>query len=168
MAGLDALLQRIARSLEEAGAQRPGDDLRARLGYGTGDEEDDEESVWEPETGRERETRPEPDMEPEPEAAHTPPRAWKSKTVRSRETPGSPAPPSTMRRAAGTQGAPAAGRSPGGTTGSRTPPPPHAHASPAHALPERIRARLRTPDALREAFVVKEILDRPLARRRAR
>ena len=167
MAGLEALLQRIARSLEEAGAQRPGDDLRARLGYGTGDEEEDEESVWTPETGRERETRPEPDMEREPEAAHTPPRAWQSKTVRNRETPGSPAPPSTMRHAPGTHGAPAVGRSPGGATGSRTAPP-YAHASPAHALSERIRARLRTPDALREAFVVKEILDRPLARRRAR
>ena len=167
MAGLEALLQRIARSLEEAGAQQPGDDLRARLGYGTGDEEEDEESVWEPETGRERETQPEPDMGQAPEAAHTPPRAWKSKTVRSRETPGSPAPPSTKRRAAETQGASAAGRSPGGATGSRTAPP-YAHASPAHALSERVRARLNTPDALREAFVVKEILDRPLARRRAR
>ena len=167
MAGLEALLQRIARSLEEAGAQQPGDDLRARLGYGTGDEEEDEESVWAPETGREQETRPEPDMEGEPETAHTPPRAWKSKTARSPETSGTPAPPSAARRAGEAHGAPAAGRSPGGATGSRTAAP-YAHASPAHALSERIRARLRTPDALREAFVVKEILDRPLARRRAR
>ena len=167
MAGLEALLQRIARSLEEAGAQQPGDDLRARLGYGTGDEEEEEGSVWEPETGRERETQPEPDMGQAPETAHTPPRAWQSKTVRSRETPGSPAPPSTMRHAPEAHGAPAAGRSPGGATGSRTAAP-YAHASPGHALSERVRARLNTPDALREAFVVKEILDRPLARRRAR
>lgn len=167
MAGLEALLQRIARSLEEAGAQQPGDDLRARLGYGTGDEEEEEESVWEPETARERETQPESDMGRAPETAHTPPRAWKPKTVWSPETSGTPAPPSATRRAPGTHGAPAAGRSPGGATGSRTPPP-YAHASPAHALSERIRARLNTPDALREAFVVKEILDRPLARRRAR
>ena len=46
---------------------------------------------------------------------------------------------------------------------------PYAHASsPASQISERIRARLRTPDALREAFVVKEILDRPLGRRRRR
>ena len=168
MAGLEALLQRIARSLEEAGAQQPGDDLRARLGYGAGEEEEEDEgSVWEPETGRERETRPEPDMEPAPEAAHTPPRAWRPETVWSPQTSGTPAPPSATRRAPGTHGAPAAGRSPGGATGSRTAPS-YAHASPAHALSERIRARLNTPDALREAFVVKEILDRPLARRRAR
>ena len=53
MAGFGELLQRIAHSLEEASAQRPGDDLRARLGYGTGDEDEDElesGSVWEPET----------------------------------------------------------------------------------------------------------------------
>ena len=163
MAGLDALLQRIARSLEEAGAQQPGDDLRARLGYGTGDEEEEpaSDTVWEPETGREPETaRP-------PETTHTPPRAWKSKTVWSPETSGGPAPPSATRRAAEAYGVPAAGRSPGGATGSRTTLP-YAHASPAHGLSERILARLRTPDALREAFVVKEILDRPLARRRAR
>lgn len=167
MAGLEALLQRIARSLEEAGAQQPGDDLRARLGYGTGEEEDDEESVWEPETGRERETQPEPDMGRAPETTHTPPRAWRPKAVWSPETSGTSAPPSATRRAPGTHGAPAAGRSPGGATGSRTAPP-YAHASPAHALSERVRARLNTLDALREAFVVKEILDRPLARRRAR
>ena len=157
MAGLDALLQRIARSLEEAGAQQPGDDLRARLGYGAGDEEEEaaSEPVWEPETER------------APEPAHTPPRAWKPKTVWSPKTSGTPAPPGATRRAAGTHGAPAAGRSPGGATGSRSTLP-YAHASPTHALSEHIRARLGTPDALREAFVVKEILDRPLARRRGR
>ena len=159
MAGLEALLQRIARSLEEAGAQQPGDDLRARLGYGTGEEEEElaSESVWEPET----------EPETAPEAARTPPRARKPETAWSPETPGSPAPPSTMRRAAETHGPPAAGRSPGGAIGPRTAPP-YAHASPTHALSEHLRARLRTPDALREAFVIKEILDRPLARRRAR
>ena len=163
MAGLDALLQRIARSLEEAGAQQPGDDLRARLGYGTGDEEEESasESVWEPETGREPETAREPETGREPRPAHTPPRAWKPKTV------WSPAPPSATPRAAETHGVPAAGRSPGGATGSRTALP-YAHSSTTHALSAHIRARLGTPDALREAFVVKEILDRPLARRRGR
>ena len=163
MAGLDALLQRIARSLEEAGAQQPGDDLRARLGYGSGDEEEEPASdpVWEPETGTEPETGR------GPRAAHTPPRAWKPKTVWNPETPGSPAPPSATRRAAETHGVPAAGRSPGGATGSRTTLP-YAHSSTTHALSAHIRARLGTPDALREAFVVKEILDRPLARRRGR
>ena len=167
MAGLEALLQRIARSLEEAGAQQPGDDLRARLGYGTGEEAEEQEtdSVWEPErgpeTGREREAGRERDT------ARTPSPAWRPKTVWSQESPGRPAPPSATRRESGMHGARAAGRSPGGASGSRTTPP-HAHASPAHALSERIRARLNTPDALREAFVVKEILDRPLARRRAR
>ena len=39
---------------------------------------------------------------------------------------------------------------------------------PSDEVMARIRARLSTPDALREAFVIKEILDRPLARRRAR
>ena len=163
MAGLDALLQRIARSLEEAGAQQPGDDLRARLGYGTGDEEEESasDSVWEPETGREPETAR------EPQPAHTPPRAWKPKTVWSPETPGSAALPSATRRAAEAYGVPAAGRSPGGATGSRTTQP-YAHSSTTHALSAHLRARLGTPDALREAFVVKEILDRPLARRRGR
>ncbi len=40
------------------------------------------------------------------------------------------------------------------------------HAPPTHATLERLRGRLKTPDGLREAFVLKEILDRPLARRR--
>ena len=35
-------------------------------------------------------------------------------------------------------------------------------------LATRIRARLREPDTLREALVLKEILDRPLAQRRRR
>ena len=56
MAGLGELLQRIARSLEEAQAQRPADDLRARLGYGTGDDDEDEpasDAVREPEAAPE-------------------------------------------------------------------------------------------------------------------
>ena len=158
MAGLDALLQRIARSLEEAGAQRPGDDLRARMGYGTEGEEEEElasDQVWEPETGR------------EPEAARTPASAWKPKTAWSPETSGRPTPAGATQHAAETRRAPTADGSHGGTTASRATLP-HAHVSAVSVYSERIRARLRTPDALREAFVIKEILDRPLSGRRGR
>lgn len=115
--------------------------------------------------------QPAPDPVREPERAATrATRAPRQSTVRSpwsRETPGSPvSPPVATQPAPQTRGAQAADRTPWGASGSRTTPP-HAH-SPAHALSERMRARLGTPDALREAFVIKEILDRPLARRRAR
>ena len=156
MAGLESLLQRIARSLQEAGAQQPGGDLRARMGYGSEDEDDGElasEPAWEPETGR------------EPESARTPASAWKPATAWSPETSGRPAPASTSQRAAETHRAPPADHSLGGTIASRATLP-HAHSSPASALSQHVRARLRTPDALREAFVIKEILDRPLAGRR--
>ena len=156
MAGLEGLLQRIARSLEEAGAQRPGDDLRARMGYGAEDEDGGElasEPVWEPETGRESET------------ARTPASAWKPATAWSTETSGRPAPAGATQRAAETYRAPTADRSLSGATASRAPRS-HHHASAVSVFSERIRARLRTPDALREAFVIKEILDRPLAGRR--
>lgn len=148
MAGLGDLLQRIARSLEEAGAQQPGDDLRARLGYGTGDEDEDElaeDAVWEPETAR------------TPGTARTAPTSW---------TPGPTQAPGTLRTSPAHRA-----RSPEVVPRDRRPSPtapPHAHARPESLLSERIRARLRTPDALREAFVVKEILDRPLGRRRRR
>lgn len=157
MAGLEALLQRIARSLQEAGAQQPGGDLRARMGYDSEDEVEElaSDPVWEPETGR------------EPESARTPASAWKPKTGWSPETSGRPAPASTSQRAAETHRAPPADHSLGGETASRATLP-HAHASPASALSQRVRARLRTPDALREAFVIKEILDRPLSGRRGR
>ena len=158
MAGLESLLQRIARSLQEAGAQQPGGDLRARMGYDSEDEDDGElasEPVWEPETGR------------EPESARTPASAWKPTTGWSPETAGRPAPASTSQRAAETHRAPPADHSLGGETASRATLP-HPHASPTSVLSENIRARLRTPDALREAFVIKEILDRPLARRRGK
>ena len=55
MAAFSDLLQRIVRDLEQAGAQQPGDDLRARLGYGTGDDVDDVDDmddVDEPEPGQ--------------------------------------------------------------------------------------------------------------------
>ena len=152
MAGLRALFRRIARAVEEEAARQRGDDPGARPGYGTHDdrEQPQQDAVWEPE--------------------HTPPRAWRSKTTRSpwsRGQPESPAPTSAMRRAPETPGARPAERSPWDTGGSRTTQP-YALASPTHALLARIRARLDTPDALREAFVIREILDRPLARRRTR
>ena len=154
MAGFDELLQRIARSLEEAGAQRPGDDLRARLGYGTGDEDEDEDeltsdAIREPETGG------------QPETARTAQTAWRPAASRT------PLQASVTPRASETHRAPLVDSAFRGRISSRAAPP-RPHASPASLLSERIRARLRTPDALREAFVVKEILDRPLGQRRGR
>ena len=152
MAGLGELLQRIARSLEEAQAQRPGDDLRARLGYGTGDDDEDELA---PDAVRE------PEAAPEPATARTSKTAWEPKTVWS---------PKTSRTTA--HGTAALRASPAGrdTRSRHASPgtPPRLDASSASLLSERVRARLRTPDALREAFVVKELLDRPLGRRRRR
>ena len=167
MAGLGDLLQRVARSLEEAQAQRPADDLRARLGYGTGDDDDepDSDSIWEPEAEREAETAR------EPEAAGRPWAARRSETARPPwaagrpESPRAPA-PGTLRTSV-THRTPPPGNVPGGRP-STPAAPSYPHASSAFLFPERIRARLRTPDALREAFVVKEILDRPLGRRRRR
>ena len=164
MAGFGDLLQRIIRDLEEAGARRPADDLRARLGYGTGDDPadvedldepapDTPEAVWEPETARKRGATREPGAarKPawEPEAVWRPASAWKPEASRA------PA-PATLRA----------------FETHRTPPspaaPPHLQASPASLLSERVRTRLRAPDALREAFVVKEILDRPPGLRHTR
>lgn len=155
MASLGELLQRIARSLEEAREQGPADDLRARLGYGTGGEDEDE---YEPAQDGVR--------EPAPEAARTRPINWEPETVWRPPAARTRAPPAADSRAAGPirTPAPKAVRrhqraSP--PTSSRRP-----HAPSESPLSERVRARLRTPDALREAFVVKEVLDRPLARRR--
>ena len=156
MAGLGDLLQRIARSLEEASAQRPGDDLRARLGYGAGDDDEDE-----PASGAVRE----PEAAPEPGSART------SKTVREPETAWSPKASRTPAHGTATPRASAvlrasrAGRDIGSRPSSPGAPP-RLDTSSASPLSERVRARLHTPDALREAFVVKEILDRPLGRRR--
>ena len=156
MAGLGDLLQRFARSLEEAGAQQPGDDLRARLGYGAGDED---EPDWEWET----EAAQEPELVP----------ARTAKSTREPETVWSP----SASRAP--SGAPAASRVSEAMRASRAEPEhgrrspsarafPSADATPASLRSERIRARLRTADTLREAFVVKELLDRPLGQRRRR
>ena len=168
MASLGDLLQRIARSLEEAREQGPADDLRARLGYGPGDEDDYEpaedvirESETEPArnrpAGREPETGPARtrSIDREPETIWRPPAAR------------TPAPPTAGPRASGSIRAPASEVALGVR---RSPPaePRHPRAPSESPLSERIRARLRTPDALREAFVVKEVLDRPLARRRRR
>ena len=158
MAGLGELLQRIARSLEEAQAQRPADDLRARLGYGTGDGDEDEPA---PDAVRE------PEAAPEPATARTSKTVWEPETVWSPKTPRTPAyQTATPRVSEALRASPAGGdiRSRPASPGT----PPRLDASSASLLSQRIRARLRTPDALREAFVVKELLDRPLAGRRRR
>ena len=158
MAGLGDLLQRFARSLEEAGAQQPGDDLRARLGYGAGDDDEDEPD-WEWET--------EAAQEPEPVPART------AKSTRESETVWSP------KASRAPSGAPAAPRASEAMRASRAEPEHRRRYPSARAFPstdatlaslrsERIRARLRTADSLREAFVVKELLDRPLGQRRRR
>ena len=171
MASLGELLQRIARSLEEAREQGPADDLRARLGYGTADEEE-EEYEYEPAQDGVREPAPEAvrtrpiGRGPEPETARTRPIDWEPETVWRPPAARTPAQPTADPRASGTIRAPA----PDGALGDRrsrpAAPPRRPHPPSESPLSERVRARLRTPDALREAFVVKEVLDRPLARRR--
>ena len=146
MAAFGELIQRITRSLEEAGAQQPGGDLRAQLGYGAEDDDMDEPApgaVWEPETVRRPGTLRAPETARGPRTARVPEASRATVTYRASET----------YRA---------------TPSSLAAPPHHPHASPTSSLSERIRARLRGPDALREAFVVKEILDQPLGRRRRR
>ena len=152
MAGLRTWFRQVAEAVKEEAARQRGDDPGAHPGYGTygNQEEPGQDAVW----------------ESEGETRRAPPRPWKEQSGRgpwSRSAPGRPAPASTTQRA----GAEPADHAPWGTTAARTTRP-HAHASPADAVSERIRARLGTPDALREAFVIKEVLDRPLARRRAR
>ena len=132
MAGLGELLQRIARDLEQAGGQQPGDDLRAQLGYGPADEAEDmddepalDDGAWEPETDR------------SPEVSRV------STTLRVAEVHGT---------------------SPLSTSATL----PSQDAPPEPALTQRIRARMHALDTLREAFVIKELLDRPLGTRRKR
>ena len=171
MAGFGNLIERINRTLQEAAAQQPGDDLRARLGYGTGDDDEEElesDSIWEPETNR------------EPEPARRPVTARESGTDRAQETapkPGTPWAPKAARSSA-PRPTPAVGQtldphrssltdSPlRSELSSRTTASPHSQVHPTSFLARRVRARLGTPDALREAFVVKELLDRPLGLRR--
>lgn len=162
MAGFGDLLQRIARSLEEASAQRPGDDLRARLGYGTGEDGEDDPAIdetWERETDRTAEpgsTR-QPETEGEAESTWTP--AASRAPLRGTAAPRMPETPRAAR----------AGAVSGSVSPFRPPTPPSSRrASAVPSFPDRVRARLRAPDALRESFVVKEILDRPLGRRRGR
>ncbi len=152
MAAFGELIQRITRSLEEAGAQQPGGDLRAQLGYGAEDDDMDEPApgaVWEPETVRR------PGTLRAPETARAPGTARGPRTARVPEASRA----TVTLRASETYRA---------TPSSLAAPPHHPHASPTSSLSERIRARLRGSDALREAFVVKEILDQPLGRRRRR
>ena len=167
MAGFGDLLQRIAQSLEEAGAQRPGDDLRARLGYGTGEEDEDElasETVWEPEAEPQSETMRGAATARRSEAARATGAPRTGGTPWARKPPRAYAPPSS--RAPATRRAPPHDRAAGGQHSAAGPP--HPRASTASRISERLRARLHTTDALREAFVLKEILDRPLGRRRRR
>ena len=165
MAGFGDLLQRIVHSLEEAGAQRSGGELRERLGYRTGDDDEDELAS-------------ETASEPEPEAEWISEKVRRSGTVpdtgppRTRGTAWATEPPrapaQAMPRAPESHPAAPHDRQFAGTLPSAAGVPrPHA-SSTATRVSERIRARLQTPDALREAFVLKEILDRPLGRRRRR
>ena len=147
MAGFADLLQRIVRDLEQAGAQRPEDDLRARLGYGPADDSEDAEdadggdapeaeSIWGPEA----------------EAGREPGTGWKPALARE----SAPAPAASQ--------APAAYRTPLPSPA----PSPHPRPSSDALLSERIRARLRMADTLREAFVLKTLLDGPPGLRRRR
>ena len=179
MAAFGELIQRITRSLEEAGAQQPGGDLRAQLGYGAADDDMDEPApgaVWEPETVRRPGTLRAPETARAPGTLRAPETARAPGTLRAPETaraPGTLRAPETA-RAPGTARVPEASRATVTLRASETTPsslaapPHHPHASPTSSLSERIRARLRGSDALREAFVVKEILDQPLGRRRRR
>ena len=194
MAFLEALLRRMALSLEKSfasgedlsrplwqGAEEPAPDRDERVvlpGYGVDDDKEQPalDASWVParETARAPAHVPgwlrQAEREPERKTAHTPLRERKPQTVQSpwsRSTPGSQEPPGATLRAPKTQRVQPTDRSPWDTVESRTTQP-YAHASPTHAPLARIRARLDTPDALREAFVIREILDRPLARRRAR
>ena len=168
MASLGELLQRIARSLEEAREQGPADDLRARLGYGVGDDEDEYEPVEDAfgEPAQEAVgTRP-IGRTPEPGTSRTRSIDWEPETVWRPPATRRPAPPAVDSRASGPARTPAPEAAPGHRRSPPAVPLRRPHAPSESALSERVRARLRTPDALREAFVVKEVLDRPLARRR--
>ena len=165
MAGFGDLLQRITHSLEEAGAQRPGDDLRARLGYGAGDDDEDElasETVWEPEAARGAETVRKSESARRPEAARDAGAPRTRTTAWAAKPPRAPAP--ARSRTSATHDEPSHDRASGGRPSSAAEQP-HPHTSTASRVSERLLARLRTADALREAFVLKEILDRPLGRR---
>ena len=171
MASLGDLLQRIARSLEEAREQGPADDLRTRLGYGTADE-DEEEYEYEPAQDGVRAPAPEAvrtrpiGRGPEPETARTRPIDREPETVWRPLAARTPAQPTADPRASGTIRPPAPDAALGDRRSRPAAPPRRPHPPSESPLSERVRARLRTPDALREAFVVKEVLDRPLARRR--
>ena len=167
MAGFGDLLQRIVQSLEEAGAQGPGDDLRARLGYGTGEDDEDElasETVWEPEAEQRSETARGAATAHGSEAARATGAPRTGGTPWAREPPRAFAPATS--RTTPTHRARPHDRAAGGRHSSAAAPL-HPHASTASRISERLRARLHTTDTLREAFVLKEILDRPLGRRRA-
>ena len=160
MAGLAEFLQRLARDLEQADAQRPEDDLRARLGYGPAEDAEDVDdadggaapeshSIWEP--AAEATWKPEGVEGAEPGPARASVTGWKSASERM-STPSVSRTPGTTYRAS-PPSAPAS---------------PHPRPSSEFLLPERIRGRLHGQDALREAFVMKELLDRPLGLRRRR
>ena len=170
MASLGELLQRVARSLEEAREQGPADDLRARLGYGVGDDEDEDE--YEPaedafgEPAQEAVRTRAIGRAPEPGTSRTRSIDWEPETVWRPPAARRPTPPAVDSRASGPARTPAPEAAPGHRRSSPAVPLRRPHAPSESPLSERVRARLRTPDALREAFVVKEVLDRPLARRR--
>ena len=157
MAAFGDLLQRISRSLEEAGAQRPGDDLRARLGYGAEDHDEDElasETAWEPAAARGAETVRASEAARDTGDPRTRTTAWAAKPPRA---------PARSRPSA-THHAPSHDRASGGGL-SAAAEQPHPHAANPSRVSERLRARLHAADTLREAIVLKEILDRPLGQR---
>jgi len=92
--------------------------------------------------------------------AHAREQARGSRTADAREAGAKRPPPAPPGRRRGR-------REPGteADAGPAAPPSPAPRAATA-PLADRVRARLRGHDALREAFVLKEILDRPVARRR--
>ena len=168
MAGLAEMLQRLARDLEQADAQRPEDDLRARLGYGPAEdvEEVDDVDGADGEAASESIWGPAAEATREPEAVEEADAAWEPLSARGRE------PATGWKPAPERMPAPPVSRTPGAAYRASPPsapaPPHHPRPSSELLLPERIRARLHGQDALREAFVVKELLDRPLGLRRRR
>ena len=171
MAGFAEMLQRLARDLEQADAQRPEDDLRARMGYGPAEDVEDvddaageaaSESIWGPaaESARKPEAVEEADAgwELGPARAREPATAWKPAPERASAPPVSRTPGTPYRAPEATY------RAPPPSAPASSPPRP----SSELLLPERVRARLHGQDALREAFVMKELLDKPLGLRRGR
>jgi len=176
MASLGELLQRGTRSLEEeAGKRGPADDLRARLGYGAEDEDDDElleDPFREPaaETSRPgpTERKSEPRTAPPRPTGRGPETAWRppASGTPAPSVPSMPSMPSGADSRGHRPARPSLVESSLRSQRFSSSAPPSSPTTTKTPFPARIRAHLRSPDTLREAFVVKEVLDQPLARRR--